>query len=236
MIIKITILEDNDQHYTMLLNALEHWGQSTGHQLNIERFDSPDKILMDEIIESTNLIFADIKLDSQQCTNGIEICKSLRLRDYEGEIIILTAYQEFVFEGYDVLAMNYLLKPFTSEDIFECMNRYVSLHTSEYYYYRSAGKIIQIPFKDIVSISQVKHDCFIQTPYESYREILSLSSLQKQLPVFFVQCHRSCIVNINHVTSLKGNIITLSTRKTQKVGRTYLILLRKSLIELAERQ
>ena len=49
--------------------------------------------------------------------NGIDICTQLRKNGYQGDIIFLTAFREYVFDGYQAQAINYLLKPVSPEAI-----------------------------------------------------------------------------------------------------------------------
>lgn len=52
--------------------------------------------------------FLDIQMGQM---NGIEVAKRLRESGYQGIIVFLTAFREYVFRGYEVRALNYLLKP-----------------------------------------------------------------------------------------------------------------------------
>ncbi len=54
--------------------------------------------------------------------NGISIAKILRVNGYNGNIIFLTAFREYVFQGYEVHALNYLLKPITLDSLKPCMD------------------------------------------------------------------------------------------------------------------
>lgn len=57
---------------------------------------------------ATDVYFLDISLKEE---NGVDIAKKLRAHNYKGHIIFLTGFQEYVFEGYSVRALDYLLKP-----------------------------------------------------------------------------------------------------------------------------
>ena len=63
-----------------------------------------------------------------------------------------------------------------------------------------------------------------------YSEII----MEQHLPEPFIRCHKSCIVNINHVTSLSGSTIYLANKQTQTVGRNYLDDVRKALLRIAQ--
>ena len=131
-------------------------------------------------------------------------------------------------------AINYLLKPVSPEAIERCLDQYISLHSSDYYCLHKDNNIIRIPFNDIISISRLGHDCCITTASGLYTERTSLKNMEQHLPEPFIRCHKSCIVNINHVTSLSGSTIYLANKQTQTVGRNYLDDIRKALLRIAQ--
>lgn len=190
-------------------------------------------------IFSCQILFSDIELktdlsDSQPgaYSNGMKACIALRRNGFKGEIIFLTAFKEYVFEGYDVQALSYILKPIQNDALYQCMNRYIALHCSDYYYYHKGDCIIQIPYNDIISISRIGHDCAIQTVDSFHTQRIALKSLEDHLPAQFLRCHKSCIINVFHIKSLSGTNLRLSNNKTQTVGRNYLEDIRKALLRL----
>ena len=113
-------------------------------------------------------------------------------------------------------------------------DQYISLHSSDYYCLHKDKNITRIPFNDIISISRLGHDCCITTASGLYTERTSLKNMEQHLPEPFIRCHKSCIVNINHVTSLSGSTIYLANKQTQTVGRNYLDDVRKALLRIAQ--
>lgn len=240
MNLKIAILEDQKHDYEQLAAYLYHWAQLQGHVIKIYGFHTAADISSSEEIINCHILFSDIELktnsqiiDSQDLTNGITVCMSLRDRGYSGEIIFLTAFKEYVFNGYDVQALNYVLKPIKETTLFKCMDKYISLHFSDYYYYHKDNNIEQIPYNNIISISRNGHDCIIQTIDNLHIERTSLQDFGTRLPAQFLRCHKSCIINIFHIKSLSGTTLKLSNNQTQPIGRMYLDNTRKSLMKLA---
>lgn len=235
MNINIAILEDNRQDYETLRDNLLNWGTLSGNIINISWFISAKQIYEKFNIESFDILFCDIELKTSNCTTGMEICVNLRKNGYSGEIIFLTAFSEYVFEGYNVNAFNYLLKPIEVEKLCVCMNHYSSLHTYDYYYYHKGNDVIKIPYNDIVYFLKENHYVIIQLSNTLYAERITLSEIEKRLPTFFQRCHKSCIINMLHVHSIIGNILYLSNNKTQTIGRNYLDKIRKYLIDLSQK-
>ncbi|MCD8076754.1 MAG: response regulator [Lachnospiraceae bacterium] len=69
--------------------------------------------------DPTDIYFLDIQLGDML---GLDIAKDLRSHGYQGVIIFLTVFREYVFHGYEVHAMNYLLKPVKEESLYLCLD------------------------------------------------------------------------------------------------------------------
>ncbi len=241
MDIKIAILEDNNIQADQLIKIINKWGNDKFHSLTITHYNTSNDIINDENAINNNLLFSDIELEEtlrktatkvSYSKNGIEVCMQLRKKGFLGDIIFLTAFRDYVFDGYQVQAINYLLKPVTYEAIEKCLNNYTVLHQSDYYYIHKDKNITQIPYNSIISISRLGHDCCINTTSGLYTERTSLQTIEKHMPAQFVRCHKSCIVNMNYVTSLSGSTIHLSNKQTQLVGRAYYENIKNALLKM----
>lgn len=241
MNINIAILEDMPAHYKSLSDFLQTWALKNGHIIYVNWFRNGNSIIGSNIINKCDLLFSDIELSnssnndftSNDETNGIQVCSELRNNGFHGDIIFLTAFREYVFEGYQAKAINYLLKPITYNSIEQCMEKYISMHCLDFYYFHRDNDIIRIPYNDIISVSRTGHDCYINTMQTLYTERNTLKHFEKHLPDNFIRCHKSCIVNITHVVSLLGSTIRLSNKQNQPVGRVYIDNVRKKLLDLA---
>ncbi len=106
MKLNVTILEDEATHAAQLKQLLES---------GVNKIIFPHlyvTILMTRIFsekeyDEDELFFIDIELGS---TNGMDIAKQLRKDGFCGNIIFLTAFSEYVFDGYHVQALDYLFK------------------------------------------------------------------------------------------------------------------------------
>lgn len=232
MNINIAILEDNKCDYQDLLVLIEGWGKTSGNIISASWYKDAETLPISDIINSCDIFFADIALDSDNIT-GLDVCRKLRNAEYTKEIIFLTACREYVFEGYNVQAFNYLLKPIDKHQLEKCLNKYVNLHNTDYYYYRNNQDIFKIPYYQIISISKDHHNVILQTADDIYVERTTLNEIEKRLPEQFIRCHKSCIINIFHIYSLSGNVIRLTNNLVQPVGRTYLANIRSHLIEIS---
>ena len=234
MKLNIGIVEDNIADYNNLYNKLNKWAFDSGHILKLTRYRTGEELIKSSSFSLPEIFFMDIELNTEnpaEQLNGIETAIRLRKAGYDGKIIFLTAFREYVFEGYNVNAFNYLIKPISNEALSSCMNKIVLIHTNGCYCFRSNNELLQIPYKDIVTFSKASHDVLIQTKNNIYSERASLNDIEKHLPNEFVRCHKSCIVNIHYIYNITGNTLKLSTNQIQSIGRTYITKVRQQFVE-----
>lgn len=219
---KIVILEDNRIEYERIKQSLEDWVENYDIELSLLHFENAESFFNDPQNYSPNidLFLLDIEMGNM---NGIEAAKRLRLLDYKGDIIFLTAFKDFVFEGYNVHAFNYLLKPLNNDIFFRCLSEIEKKRHSNCYIYRNKQQItVSIPYHEIISFSVNRHYVDITTTKTVYTQYNNLNTIINSLPRQFVQVHRSYIINLSHVFKFSQNKIHLSNGSTVEVGRTYL--------------
>ncbi|MGN0151908.1 MAG: LytR/AlgR family response regulator transcription factor [Wujia sp.] len=231
MNLEIAILEDNNQDFIHISSILTKWGQQTGNVINISRFKD-EEILEEFANKNYDLLFTDIELKDSKKYNGIHICEKLREQGYNNEIIFLTAFSEYVFQGYNVRAFNYLVKPISLETLSSCLKKFIDIHKKNYYCLQDRSFLLQIRFNDILYIEKQNHNILFHTKGKDYYERTTLTNIINKLPSHFLQCHKSCIINMTHVMSIMGNEVHLSDGSVLSIGRNYLSEIRNALLDL----
>lgn len=232
MTINVTIIENNLNELDQLQHALDAWSENNSTPLSVTTYASGEDYFSANTTHTSNVYFLDIQLDGM---NGLDIAQQLRQDEYAGEIIFLTSFREYVFSGYKVHALNYLLKPLEIESLYSCMNEIKESLQTNYYVFRNNQEIVQIEYRVILSFSSFLHSIDILTCHEHFTQHASLSNILSHLPKQFIRVHRSHIVNMTHIHKISGNTITLSNHTTVPIGRQYLNDVRKSFTEYATR-
>lgn len=172
-----------------------------------------NQILLKEPID---LLFLDINMPKM---NGIEWLKSL---EQSPKVIFTTAYPEYAVEGFDLNALDYLLKPFSFERFLRSVNKFLSsqdkvgeklenqeetipvksnkktylLKPSELNYIESVGDYLKLHRDE---------DCIVIHE--------TLKSFITKLPEYdFFRVHRSFIINIRKIDYLEGNQVCIAGR------------------------
>lgn len=222
MKLNVTILEDEATHAAQLKQLLEKWGKQNNISTSIRHYFN-DKDFSEKEYDEDELFFIDIELGS---ANGMDIAKQLRKDGFCGNIIFLTAFSEYVFDGYHVQAFDYLLKPISQGKLEQCMKPILRNMQGSYHVYKTKTETVKIPYNKILAFTSFRHYVDIITqPNDNqtfFRQKITLKNLQNQLPKEFVRCHRTVIVNMNKVMRLTNKDITLSDNSIYPVSESYL--------------
>ncbi|WP_434036079.1 LytR/AlgR family response regulator transcription factor [Formosa sp. 4Alg 33] len=159
--------------------------------------------------ESIDVIFLDIQMPDLKGTDFAKLIPATT------KVIFTTAYSEYAIQGFELNALDYLLKPITFERFLTAVNKLktdTSVATiSEFITVKSGYDLHKIKLTDI---NYIESDSEYVVFHLNNRKIMSyqtLKSLQKSLPeALFIRVHRSYIVNKLQVTGLKGRDLLLS--------------------------
>lgn len=222
MKMKIVILEDKPNESTHLTQLLNDWSLSRNFNIETSLYSSGEEFFIKDrkyMDENIDVFLLDIQMKK---LNGIEVAKTLRNNGYDGDIIFLTSFREYVFKGYEVHALNYLLKPVNAKSLYLCLDEIAKKLTGNAYIYRYKQEIITIPYGDIISFSSNLHSIDILTTQDTYQQYSTLNNIIEHLPSEFIRIHKSCIVNIAHINKITKNMVSLSNHKTATIGRVYM--------------
>jgi len=219
---KITILEDSMIEAEQLKNGIRKYGQQYDWDIEIDEYKSGEDYFAnnsDNHSIQSSAFFLDIQMGQM---DGIDVAKQLRASGYKGIIVFLTAFREYVFRGYEVRALNYLLKPLKESTLFLCLDEIAKELTNNTYIYRNKQEIVSIPYTDILTFSSRLHYVDILTVSgKCYEQMSSLNKIIVHLPSEFIRTHRSYIVNMAHIYRITSGTLELSNHLTTQISRSY---------------
>lgn len=221
MKMKITILEDQPMEAERLKHYIQNWSLEKNYDIEMTEYSSGEDFFAEnsmDTYDSSSVFFLDIQMHGM---TGLDVAKRLRKEGCQKPVIFLTAFREYVFHGYEVHAMNYLLKPVNSKPLFLCLDEIAKYLTENSYLYRYKQDIIRIPYKDILTFSSSLHYVDILTTTGTFCQYSTLNNIIDYLPKEFVRVHRSCIVNMAHIYKISSSTIVLSNHMTTQIGRSY---------------
>jgi DNA-binding LytR/AlgR family response regulator len=216
---KIAICDD-EQAQTQYLSALvKKWATLHGNQVRIETFNSAEAFQFSWCEDrSYDLLLLDIKMPGK---NGMELAIAIRQRDGHLALLFITGFPDFLAEGYDVDALNYLIKPIDEEKFFAVLDKAAArVCTSP----RSillpvAGGNLRIPAEEILYAEAFSHTIELYSTRQSCTVKVSMNELEALLGEGFFRCHRSYIVNVKHLRRVSRTVLLLDTGKEIPLSR-----------------
>ncbi|WP_070137754.1 LytR/AlgR family response regulator transcription factor [Crocinitomix algicola] len=181
------------------------------------------KPLEEEVID---LVITDIQMPDLL---GTDLIKSLPIKPL---IVFTTAYQDYAIEGFELEAVDYLLKPFGFDRFLKSMHKAKELfemrHKQEtpefknnYLTVKADHKLYKIHYADIKYIEGMREYVSFHVPTGRITALMSLKSLESKLPSStFIRCHKSFIVNANMVNALESGNLLIGDKHIP-IGQSY---------------
>lgn len=229
--INIGICDDESIQVELFFKYVENWAIKNNRKVNIETFNSAESFHFKWLENKTyDILLLDIEMPGQ---NGVELAKTIRKKDKDINIIFITARSEFIAEGYEVEAINYLLKPLSEDRLYKCLDRAVEKipEKETRILVDIEGETVSIKEKDILFLESLAHNIEIQTRNKTYNTRMNLSDIEKDLNQdAFIKNHRSYIVNLLHIKRIgkeeieldNGDNIPMSRRRYKDVNMKFI--------------
>jgi DNA-binding LytR/AlgR family response regulator len=179
------------------------------------------KVLLNQDIE---LLFLDINLPK---LSGISFLKTLPSSPL---VIFTTAYPEYAVEGFELDAIDYLLKPFSFERFLKAANKAIEkLNQKEapeqsaqpFIFLKADKKVHKINLDDILYIEAAGD--YVKVITENNQLIVNdtLKNLESELtPAQFLRVHKSFIISKNKIKFFEGNYVKVGDRDIP-IGNSY---------------
>ena len=223
MIIRIAIIEDEQPYIDYLRKLINKWCDQNEVTPIYYEYLSGDSFFWDWESISFDMIFIDILFPNKDLT-GIEIASRIRITDNTTIIVFVTNIIEEISKGYDVSALQYLIKPAKYTDIEKCMDKakitLMERKSNSYAFQKNKNCLLRIPYNDIIAFSSALQYTEIITKKTSYRQLERLKNIEKCLPNNFERCHRSIIINIEEIALLTHTDVTMTNRAVFPVSKT----------------
>jgi two-component system, LytTR family, response regulator len=200
-----------------------------------------------ELVRATGpgLLFLDIPMpgmDGFHVVGALSACRKFAMPS----IIFTTAYDQFALRAFEIHAVDYLLKPFTSERLHFAVARVIERarrpgfdteedngsrrNASPYstrIVFKSRGRIIFLPVSEIRSIQAEENNVRLCTEKDNHLLRETMAHLEERLdPELFLRVHRSSIVNLQYVKEILREpngefVVVLVDGQKLPMSRTY---------------
>ncbi len=178
-----------------------------------------------------DLMFLDIQMPQLTGTDFLKTLSNPPL------VIFTTAYANYALEGFELNAVDYLLKPISLERFMKAVNKAVEQFElqnagdvgkkdqSDFIFVKADKKLIKIKYDDILYIEGLKDYVIIRMDGGRVITLQTMKSLEEKLPAhLFKRIHRSYIVAIDKIKAVVGNMVEVIEKGQAKhlpVGKNY---------------
>jgi len=181
-------------------------------------FDSPLKAMDSASNKDVHLIFLDIQMPK---ITGIEFFKSLKQTP---PVVFTTAYPQYALEGFELNALDYLVKPISFDRFLKAALRAKEYHelriqnhsvepaAADNLFIKADGKLVRILYGDILFVEAAMNYVTIHTTQKKYITYLTFQSVEEFLPAeLFIKTHKSYLVAQSKIESIDGNTIQIGS-------------------------
>lgn len=160
-----------------------------------------------------DLLFLDIQMPKK---NGVDFYRNL---DYHISVIFTTAFQDFAVEGFNLDAVDYLIKPFTQERFEEAVKKAVlrsqilsSSNVQNFILIRSNYKLNKVFFDDILFIQALDNYIIITLKSEQKLTVqMTMKDIVMKLSeMSFMRIHRSYIINTKYIETISQKSVQIN--------------------------
>lgn len=163
------------------------------------------------------LLFLDIQMPR---ITGLDFFKSLQ---HPPPVIFTTAYPQYALEGFEVNALDYLVKPFSFDRFLKAAMKAKEYYevretnrqeaaSSDFFFVKADNKLVKILFDEVLFAEALQNYVTIHTPAKKYMTYLTFKAVEDYLPADkFLKVHKSYIVAASKIDSIEANDIRIGT-------------------------
>jgi len=180
-------------------------------------------------LQKVDLVFLDINMPE---ISGLSFAKSINKNI---KIIFTTAYREYAIDGFDLKAVDYLLKPISFDRLLQAVNKFLdenivietlekdqsNSEKSKFIFVRSDRKMVKINFSEINYIESLSDYIKIYLDNKTVVTRETISNIETKLSQNnFLRIHRSFIISISKIDSFTNEFIEID-KKAIPISRSY---------------
>lgn len=177
-----------------------------------------------------DIVFSDIDMPE---LSGMDLLKSIKNPPV---FIFITSFAEYATEGFNLDALDFVVKPTTLERLLKASNKavdYLELKkavanstevqhhekdTDDYFYIKETKGFTRLNYADVIYIESMGDFSKIYTATNKHITLVNLKNLERQLPGIFIRVHKQFIINLNQIATVTNSEIYLNHDYTVPVS------------------
>ena len=226
----LSICDDDSAERSYLKSLVLDWSARSGEGVSVLEYSSAEAFLFDFSDNPCDILLLDVEMPGM---SGVELAKKLRSENRIIQIIFVTAFSDYISEGYEVAALHYLLKPVDPEKLFRTLDRAAervirdcrstTLETSD-------GTFV-IPLHEIHFMESQKNYVIVHAERD-YIVRRTLTAFSDCLDSRFLRVGRSYIINLLYIKKVSRTEIELKTGEIIQIPKGSFEAVNKAIIAM----
>lgn len=230
MYIKISICDDSAAERERISSLVSGWALASGTEITLNQYSSAEEFLFSYEDCKPDILLLDVEMPG---LNGVELAKKLRAQNRIIQIIFITAYSDYISEGYEVAALHYLLKPVETEKLFKTLNRAVErvIRDCRSIALETADGTFVTPLYEVRYLEACKNYVTVHAERD-YTVRRTLSDFSGDLDSRFIKAGRSFIINLLWIKRVSKTEIELKTGEIIPIPKAAFETVNRAIINL----
>lgn len=217
---EVAIIDDEQSVREELADYIKRFAEEAGLSMRTTLFSSGD-FFFEQYKMTYDILIFDIDMPG---TNGMDTARKIREIDKNVTIIFITNFAQYAINGYEVDAVDYIIKPIGYYDFSMKFYRTVAKAVQKQdnvIKITTADGIRRLRVNTIVYVEILSHYLYFHTVKNVYKARGNMQEIEQELSKYsFVRIHRSYIINLRFVGKVLMKEVTVK-EQTLPVGRNY---------------
>lgn len=207
--IRISVIDDEHEEALGIQRMLRQALDARHESAEIAVYTSAQAFLQTYTSGQSDIIFLDIQMPEM---DGMTCAQRIRQADPGVILIFVTSMVQYAVQGYQVEAMDYIVKPVSPNLLEHSLHRALKrLGRKKTITIRSADGLCSMDAEELLYAEAVNHRVILHTKAEEISCAQTLSAMEDQLKGSgFFRCHAAFLVNLKHVQHVEGNDLRLA--------------------------
>lgn len=202
--INIAIIDDNPNDSRYLKESIDRYFLDKEMPYSVDVYTDPHKFL-DKFSSQYDLITLDIQMPSM---DGMTLAHRIRKIDSVAVIMFITDHASYAINGYEVGALDFMVKPLKYYDFALKMKRFMAQHQKsmkgDSIILKTSNGLVQLRQRDIIYVEIVGHWATYHTKDGDYNYYGTLKDVEQFLdPGLFCRCNSCYLVNLSYVEKVE---------------------------------
>lgn len=209
---RIIIAEDDPAFAAQMQDYLRRFSEESGQTITVTAYRNGAELL-EHYHGDGDLLLLDVDMPGM---NGIAAAKAIRRTDPQVLIIFVTNLAQYAIRGYEVNALDYVLKPISYYDLSMKLRqalRILRRNEEHSILLNQEGELLRVPLSHLYYVESYSHQLCYHTTEGEVRltTTRTLTALEEELcPHGFVRCHKGYLINLRYVDAIRSSSVLLN--------------------------